>query len=69
MERYHYVVAWGRMLGLPSSTIRKLVKRARKEGAPPDAMGPDIDGSWVTFRTLTHPTSRKLIQTIVDTLK
>ena len=56
------------MLSLPSSTIRKLVKRARKEGAPPDAMAPDVDGTWLRFGTLTSPLGRKLIQTVVESL-
>ncbi len=68
MGRYPYVVAWGRLLGLPSSTIRKLAKRAHKEGAPLDAMAPDIDGTWIRFGTLTSPLGRRLIQTVVDLL-
>ena len=66
--KYKYVVAWGRLLGLPSSAIRKLAKRAHKENAPPDAMAPDIDGTWIRFGTLTSPLGRKLIQTVVDSL-
>ena len=68
MVHYPYVVAWGRLLGLPSSAIRKLVNRARQEGAPSDAMAPDIDGTWIRFGTLTSPLGRKLIQTVVDSL-
>jgi hypothetical protein len=64
-QAYRYIRAWGKWLHSHSWYIGEQVDRARREGAPADAIyRSDAEGRWVTVGEITDPQTRDRVERI-----
>ncbi len=65
---YHYIRAWGIIMGSSEGYIRFLIRLARKEKAPSTVMFRSA-GKWTKFDELPTPETREKVETLVARLR
>lgn len=59
MNDYPWIRKWERRVYAPPEDIDRVMERARREGAPQNAIFRRPDGTWATTDDLTNPATRK----------